>query len=72
MSKKQNLFQYRNLSKGRLVQAQNALTNMLTSFPVGVKVLTQTEQEMLLRIRSMYQDILGTWDRNGKLLSKSE
>lgn len=67
-TKKQELSRFRNLTKGRLQSARNAIQNILTSLPSDCKALNDDEKDILLRIKAMYADVLGTWDYRSKQL----
>lgn len=70
MSKKANLARFRNLSKGRLIQHQNSINQLLTSLPTGVKALSDDEKEIFSRLRECYRDLIGTWSYRSKQLCK--
>lgn len=67
-TKKLELSRFRNLTKGRLVQQQMMLNNILTSLPSGCKSLSDDEKEIFSRLRECYRDILGTWSYRSKEL----
>lgn len=68
MSKKLNLTRFRNLTKGRLIQHQNSINQMLTNLPSGVKALSDDEKEIFSRLRECYRDLIGTWSYRSKQL----
>lgn len=67
-TKKQELSRFRNLTKGKLKFAKGNIENILTSLPNDCKSLSDDEKDILLRLKSMYADILGTWDHRSKEL----
>lgn len=67
-TKKLELSRFRNLTKGRLVQQQMMLNDILTSLPSGCKSLSDDEKEIFSRLRECYRDILGTWSYRSKEL----
>lgn len=64
MSKKQELTQFRNLTKGRLMKQKEALNNLTLNLPNDMKSLAGHEKYMISQLKEIYRDILGTWDRN--------
>ena len=68
MSKKADLTRFRNLTKGRLIQHQNSINQLLTSLPTGVKALSDDEKEIFSRLRECYRDLIGTWSYRSKQL----
>lgn len=71
MTKKEELSKWRNLTKRNLMKRQEAVNNLLSSLPNGVKALSNDEKAMLLQIRSLYNDILATWNyRSSELVSQ--
>lgn len=70
-TKKEELSRWRNLTKGNLQKRQEAVNNLLSSLPSGVKSLSDDEKAKLLQIRSLYNDILSTWNyRSSELVSQ--
>ena len=70
-TKKEELSRWRNLTKRNLMKRQEAVNNLLSSLPNGVKSLSDDEKSMLLQIRRLYNDILSTWNyRSSELVSK--
>lgn len=70
-TKKEELSRWRNLTKRNLQKRHEAVNNLLSSLPSGVKALSNDEKAMLLQIRSLYHDILSTWNyRSSKLVSQ--
>ena len=70
-TKKEELSRWRNFTKRNLMKRQEAVNNLLSSLPSGVKSLSDDEKAILLRIRSLYNDILSTWDyRSSELVSQ--
>ena len=67
-TKKLELSRFRNLTKGRLVQQQMMLNDILTNLPPGCKALSDDEKEIFSRLRECYRDILGTWGYRSKEL----
>ena len=67
-TKKLELSRFRNLTKGRLVQQQMMLNDILTNLPSGCKSLSDDEKEIFSRLRECYRDILGTWSYRSKEL----
>ena len=61
-TKKEELSRWRNLTKRNLMKRQEAVNNLLSSLPSGVKSLSDDEKAKLLQIRSLYNDILSTWN----------
>ena len=57
-TKKEELSKWRNLTKRNLQKRQEAVNNLLSSLPSGVKSLSDDERAKLLQIRSLYNDIL--------------
>lgn len=71
MTKKEELSKWRNLTKRNLQKRHEAVNNLLSNLPSGVKALSNDEKAMLLRIRSLYHDILSTWNyRSSELVSQ--
>ena len=71
MTKKEELSKWRNLTKRNLMKRQEAVNNLLSSLPSGVKSLSDDERAKLLQIRSLYNDILSTWNyRSSELVSQ--
>ena len=71
MTKKEELSKWRNLTKRNLIKRQEAVNNLLSNLPSGVKALSNDEKAMLLQIRSLYHDILSTWNyRSSELVSQ--
>lgn len=71
MTKKEELSKWRNLTKRNLMKRQEAVNNLLSNLPSGVKALSNDEKAMLLQIRSLYHDILSTWNyRSSELVSQ--
>ena len=71
MTKKEELSKWRNLTKRNLMKRQEAVNNLLSSLPSGVKSLSDDEKAKLLQIRSLYNDILSTWNyRSSELVSQ--
>ena len=71
MTKKEELSRWRNLTKRNLIKRQEAVNNLLSNLPSGVKALSNDEKAMLLQIRSLYHDILSTWNyRSSELVSQ--
>ena len=70
-TKKQQLSQFRNLTKGQLVQHANKINSMLQNLPNDCKALSDDEKAIFARLRECYRDILATWDyRSQKLLNE--
>lgn len=70
-TKKEELSRWRNLTKRNLMKRQEAINNLLSSLPSGVKSLSDDERAKLLQIRSLYNDILSTWNyRSSELVSQ--
>ena len=70
-TKKEELSRWRNLTKRNLQKRQEAVNNLLSSLPNGVKSLSDDEKSMLLQIRRLYNDILSTWNyRSSELVSQ--
>ena len=70
-TKKEELSRWRNLTKRNLMKKQEAVNNLLSSLPSEVKSLSDDEKAILLQIRSLYHDILSTWDyRSSELVSQ--
>jgi hypothetical protein len=70
-TKKEELSRWRNLTKRNLQKRHEAVNNLLSSLPSGVKALSNDEKAMLLQIRSLYHDILSTWNyRSSELVSQ--
>lgn len=70
-TKKEELSRWRNLTKRNLQKRHEAVNNLLSSLPSGVKALSNDEKVMLLQIRSLYHDILSTWNyRSSELVSQ--
>lgn len=70
-TKKEELSRWRNLTKRNLQKRHEAVNNLLSSLPSGVKSLSDDEKAILLQIRSLYHDILSTWDyRSSELVSQ--
>ena len=70
-TKKEELSRWRNLTKRNLMKRQEAVNNLLSSLPSGVKSLSDDEKTKLLQIRSLYNDILSTWNyRSSELVSQ--
>lgn len=70
-TKKEELSKWRNLTKRNLMKRQEAVNNLLSSLPSGVKSLSDDERAKLLQIRSLYNDILSTWNyRSSELVSQ--
>ena len=70
-TKKEELSRWRNLTKRNLMIRQEAVNNLLSSLPSGVKSLSDDEKAKLLQIRSLYNDILSTWNyRSSELVSQ--
>lgn len=70
-TKKEELSRWRNFTKRNLMKRQEAVNNLLSSLPSGVKSLSDDEKAILLQIRSLYHDILSTWDyRSSELVSQ--
>lgn len=70
-TKKEELSKWRNLTKRNLMKRQEAVNNLLSSLPSGVKSLSDDEKAKLLQIRSLYNDILSTWNyRSSELVSQ--
>lgn len=61
MSKKQEIARWRNLTKGRITNMTNNITNILHSLPEG-KVISQSELNNLLQIRKELNNVLANWD----------
>lgn len=71
MTKKEELSKWRNLTKRNLQKRHEAVNNLLSNLPSGVKALSNDEKAMLLQIRSLYHDILSTWNyRSSELVSQ--
>lgn len=64
----QTLSRFRNLTKGRLINQKETINNILLNLPPDCKSLSDDEKEILLRLRSCYNDILSTWDHRSKKL----
>ena len=70
-TKKEELSRWRNLTKRNLMKRQEAVNNLLSSLPSGLKSLSDEEKAKLLQIRSLYNDILSTWNyRSSELVSQ--
>ena len=70
-TKKEELSRWRNLTTRNLQKRHEAVNNLLSSLPSGVKSLSDDEKAILLQIRSLYHDILSTWDyRSSELVSQ--
>lgn len=70
-TKKEELSRWRNLTKRNLQKRHEAVNNLLSNLPNGVKALSNDEKAMLLQIRSLYHDILSTWNyRSSELVSQ--
>ena len=70
-TKKEELSRWRNLTKRNLQKRHEAVNNLLSSLPSGVKSLSDDEKAKLLQIRSLYNDILSTWNyRSSELVSQ--
>ena len=70
-TKKEELSKWRNLTKRNLMKRQEAVNNLLSSLPSEVKSLSDDEKAKLLQIRSLYNDILSTWNyRSSELVSQ--
>lgn len=70
-TKKEELSRWRNLTKRNLQKRHEAVNNLLSSLPSEVKSLSDDEKAILLQIRSLYHDILSTWDyRSSELVSQ--
>ena len=70
-TKKEELSRWRNFTKRNLMKRQEAVNNLLSSLPSGVKSLSDDEKAKLLQIRSLYNDILSTWNyRSSELISQ--
>lgn len=70
-TKKEELSRWRNLTKRNLQKRHEAVNNLLSNLPSGVKALSNDEKAMLLQIRSLYHDILSTWNyRSSELVSQ--
>jgi hypothetical protein len=70
-TKKEELSRWRNLTKRNLQKRQESVNNLLSSLPSGVKSLSDDEKAKLLQIRSLYNDILSTWNyRSSELVSQ--
>jgi hypothetical protein len=70
-TKKEELSKWRNLTKRNLMKRQEAVNNLLSNLPNGVKSLSDDERVKLLQIRSLYNDILSTWNyRSSELVSQ--
>ena len=70
-TKKVELSRWRNLTKRNLQKRHEAVNNLLSSLPSEVKSLSDDEKAILLQIRSLYHDILSTWDyRSSELVSQ--
>ena len=70
-TKKEELSRWRNFTKRNLQKRQEAVNNLLSSLPSGVKSLSDDEKAILLQIRSLYHDILSTWDyRSSELVAQ--
>lgn len=70
-TKKQKLAQFRNLTKGKLVQQANSINQMLCNLPNDCKSLSDDEKAIFARLRECYRDILATWDyRSQRLLNE--
>ena len=70
-TKKEELSRWRNLTKRNLMKRQEAVNNLLSSLPSGVKSISDDEKAKLLQIRSLYNDILSTWNyRSSELVSQ--
>ena len=64
----QTLSRFRNLTKGRLINQKEVINNILLNLPPNCKSLSDDEKEILLKLRSYYNDILSTWDHRSKKL----
>lgn len=70
-TKKEELSRWRNFTKRNLMKRQEAVNNLLSSLPSNVKALSDDEKAKLLQIRSLYNDILSTWNyRSSELVSQ--
>ena len=70
-TKKEELSRWRNFTKRNLQKRQEAVNNLLSRLPSGVKSLSDDEKAKLLQIRSLYNDILSTWNyRSSELVSQ--
>ena len=70
-TKKEELSRWRNFTKRNLMKRQEAVNNLLSSLPSGVKSLSDDEKAKLLQIRSLYNNILSTWNyRSSELVSQ--
>lgn len=70
-TKKEELSRWRNLTKRNLMKRQEAVNNLLTNLPNGVISLSKDEKVILLQIRSLYNDILASWNyRSSELVSQ--
>ena len=70
-TKKEELSRWRNLTKRNLQKRHEAVNNLLSNLPSGVKALSNDEKAILLQIRSLYHDILSTWNyRSSELVSQ--
>ena len=70
-TKKEELSRWRNFTKRNLQKRQEAVNNLLSRLPSGVKSLSDDERAKLLQIRSLYNDILSTWNyRSSELVSQ--
>ena len=70
-TKKEELSRWRNFTKRNLMKRQEAVNNLLSSLPSGVRSLSDDERAKLLQIRSLYNDILSTWNyRSSELVSQ--
>ena len=70
-TKKEELSKWRNLTKRNLQKRHEAVNNLLSSLPSEVKSLSDDEKAKLLQIRSLYNDILSTWNyRSSELVSQ--
>ena len=71
-TKKEELSRWRNFTKRNLMKRQEAVNNLLLSLPSNVKALSDDEKAKLLQIRSLYNDILSTWNyRSSELVSQA-
>lgn len=71
MTKKEELSKWRNLTKRNLMKRQEAVNNLLSSLPNDVISLSKDEKAILLQIRSLYSDLLSTWNyRSSELVSQ--
>ena len=71
MTKKEELSKWRNLTKRNLMKRLDAVNNLLSSLPNDVISLSKDEKAILLQIRSLYSDLLSTWNyRSSELVSQ--